>query len=200
MRLGLEVKEVRNFVFEFRSGGGSLWRNCFKAPTIVEGQRSCKRQPNSGRKYCMKDNECRKVCIEAEKATRATCDYTFPRRRCFCHFPYDISDKRRRKMRLGLEVKEVRNFVFEFRSGGGSLWRNCFKAPTIVEGQRSCKRQPNSGRKYCMKDNECRKVCIEAEKATRATCDYTFPRRRCFCHFPWSNQNTSMNSDNWKKL
>ncbi|CAF2094409.1 unnamed protein product [Brassica napus] len=58
------------------------------------------------------------------------------------------------------------------------------EAPTIVEGQRSCKRQPNSGRKYCMKDNECRKVCIEAEKATRATCDYTFPRRRCFCHFP----------------
>ncbi|KAH0924928.1 hypothetical protein HID58_017184 [Brassica napus] len=98
-----------------------------KAPTIVEGQRSCKRQPNSGRKYCMKDSECRKVCIEAEKATQA---------------------------------------------------------PTIVEGQRSCKRQPNSESKNCMKDSECQEVCIYAEKAMRATCDYTFPRRRCFCHFP----------------
>ncbi|CAN6823799.1 unnamed protein product, partial [Brassica oleracea] len=32
----------------------------------------------------------------------------------------DISDERQREMRLGLEVKEVRNFAFEFRSGGGS--------------------------------------------------------------------------------
>ncbi|CAN7103427.1 unnamed protein product [Brassica rapa subsp. narinosa] len=58
------------------------------------------------------------------------------------------------------------------------------ETPTIVEGQRSCKRQPNSGSKNCMKDSECREVCIYAEKAMRATCDYTFPRRRCFCHFP----------------
>ncbi|CAN6995026.1 unnamed protein product [Brassica rapa subsp. trilocularis] len=60
---------------------------------------------------------------------------------------------------------------------------SAFEAPTIVEGQKLCKRQPNSRRKYCMKDGECRKVCVEAEKAIRATCDYTFPRRRCFCHF-----------------
>ncbi|CAH8330360.1 unnamed protein product [Eruca vesicaria subsp. sativa] len=59
-----------------------------------------------------------------------------------------------------------------------------FEAPTIVEGQKSCKRQPLSGRKFCMKDGDCRKICVEAEKATRATCDYTFPRRICYCHFP----------------
>ncbi|CAN6831190.1 hypothetical protein Bca4012_028854 [Brassica carinata] len=61
---------------------------------------------------------------------------------------------------------------------------SAFEAPTIVEGQKSCKRQPNSGSKNCMKDSECQKICIETEKALRATCDYTFPRRRCFCHFP----------------
>lgn len=37
----------------------------------------------------------------------------------------DSSDKQRREMILGLEVKEVRNLAFEFPSGGGSLWRNC---------------------------------------------------------------------------
>ncbi|WZZ48591.1 hypothetical protein YC2023_048698 [Brassica napus] len=55
---------------------------------------------------------------------------------------------------------------------------SAFEAPTIVEGQKSCKRQPNSGSKNCMKDSECQKICIETEKALRATCDYTFPRRR----------------------
>ncbi|KAL0720615.1 hypothetical protein Bca4012_035214 [Brassica carinata] len=49
------------------------------------------------------------------------------------------------------------------------------KAPTIVEGK-SCKRQPKSGTKGCMKDGDCRKTCVDTEKATRATCDYTFPR------------------------
>ncbi|KAF3556165.1 hypothetical protein F2Q69_00010729 [Brassica cretica] len=54
---------------------------------------------------------------------------------------------------------------------------SAFEAPTIVEGQKSCKRQPNSGSKNCMKDSECQKICIKTEKALRATCDYTFPRR-----------------------
>ncbi|KAL0720616.1 hypothetical protein Bca4012_035215 [Brassica carinata] len=60
---------------------------------------------------------------------------------------------------------------------------SAFEAPTIVEGK-SCKRQPKSGTKGCMKDGDCRKICVDTEKATRATCDFTFPRRVCFCHFP----------------
>ena len=40
----------------------------------------------------------------------------------------DNGDERRRDevdVRLGLAIKEVRNLMFEFRSGGGILWRNC---------------------------------------------------------------------------
>lgn len=40
----------------------------------------------------------------------------------------DNGDERRREevdVRLGLAIKEVRNLMFEFHSGGGSLGRNC---------------------------------------------------------------------------
>ncbi|KAH0923727.1 hypothetical protein HID58_023745 [Brassica napus] len=56
--------------------------------------------------------------------------------------------------------------------------------PTMVKGQKSCKRKPKAGRRFCKRDAICQKTCVEIEKAIRGTCDYKFPWTQCFCHFP----------------
>ncbi|CAG7872518.1 unnamed protein product [Brassica rapa] len=59
-----------------------------------------------------------------------------------------------------------------------------FEEPTMVKGQKSCKRKPKAGRRFCKRDAICQKTCVEIEKAIRGTCDYKFPWTQCFCHFP----------------
>uniref|UniRef100_M4E9E0 Knottin scorpion toxin-like domain-containing protein n=1 Tax=Brassica campestris TaxID=3711 RepID=M4E9E0_BRACM len=61
---------------------------------------------------------------------------------------------------------------------------SAFEEPTMVKGQKSCKRKPKAGRRFCKRDAICQKTCVEIEKAIRGTCDYKFPWTQCFCHFP----------------